>query len=201
MLRVPRIFWPSFVARTTHPLSGRLRLELRRISKSLSSVDHLARFLLDRLLRRTEMRMVSSDLARMRVMRKRHRWKRTAMYPWKPPRMKINCVHQKGGQGRCSWEGRGGAFFCLTYLSLRGTRIPGTLFLLPLVWAGPIRDDDLAGNVQVHRLTDETEPDEEICSGGDALSVRNMRHRIRGVARVDKKGRSARFWMILRKTS
>lgn len=74
------------------------------------------------------------------------------------------------------------------------------LFFRPSVWAGPIGEDDLAGNVQVHRLTYETEPDEEICSGGDALSVCNMRHGIRGVARVDQKGRSARFWMILRKT-
>lgn len=200
MLRVPRIFWPSFVARTTHPLSALLRPELRRISKSLSSVDHLARFPPDRLPRRMERRMVSSDLARMRVTRKKHRWKRTVTCPWKPPRMKINCVQKR--VTKTDVLGRGGRRgVLLLEISLPvgypNARYP---FFCPSVWAGPIGDDDLAGNVQVHRLTYETEPDEEIFSGGDALSICNMRHGIRGVARVDKKGRSARFWMILRKT-
>lgn len=191
MLRVLRIFWPNFEARTTHPPSVLPRPELRRISRSLSLMGHRAQSPLGRRLRRMERRMVLSDLARMRVTRKRHRWRRTATCPWKPPPMKINCVAQ-GGQDRSSWGMRS-----LLGIPLLGAQLPGTF---PSVWAGPIGEDDLAGDVQVHGLTYETEPDEEICSGGDALSVCNLRHGIRGVAWVDKKGRSARFWMILRKT-
>lgn len=138
--------------------------------------------------------MALSDLARMRVMRKRHQWKRTVTCPWKPPPMKINCVPKVAKAEALGGEG---AFFsaCMISVGYSNGR-----YLFPSGWAGPIGDDHLAGNVQVHGLTYETEPDEEICSGGDALSVCNLRHGIRGVARVDKKGRSARFWMILRKT-
>jgi hypothetical protein len=141
-----------------------------------------------------ERHMALSDLARMRAMKKRHRWKRTATCRWKPPRMKINCMPKAT---KTEVLGGEGAFFfaCIISVGYSNAR-----YLFPSRWAGPIGDDHLAGNVQVHGLTDETEPDEEICSGGDALSVCNLRHGIRGVARVDEKGRSARFWMILRKT-
>lgn len=195
MLRVRPIFWPSFAARTTHPPSALLRPELRRIFKSLSSVAHRAQFPLDQRLRRTERRKVLSDLARMKVTRKRRRWKRTATYPWKPPPMKINHVAKRWPRPVLLEWRMGVVLFASDHLCrVPECRVP---CFSPSVWAGPIGDDELAGDVQVHGLTYETEPDEEICSGGDALSVCNLRHGIRGVARVDKKGRSARLRMIL----
>lgn len=68
-------------------------------------------------------------------------------------------------------------------------------------WAGPIRDDKFAWDVQVHTMAYEAEPDEKIRPGSDALCVCNLRHRIRSVARVNKEGWCARLGMILRDMS
>lgn len=68
-------------------------------------------------------------------------------------------------------------------------------------WAGTARGDKLTWDVQVHAMPDEAEPDDEIRPGGDAPCICKLGHGIRRVARVDKKGRSARFWMVLRKMS
>jgi hypothetical protein len=64
-------------------------------------------------------------------------------------------------------------------------------------WAGTVRGDQLTWDVQVHAMPNETEPDDEIRPGGDALCVCNLRHGICRVARVDEKGWSARLWMVL----
>lgn len=64
--------------------------------------------------------------------------------------------------------------------------------------AGP-RGNKLAWDVQVHTMAYEPQPDEEIRPGRDA-PCGNLRHGIGGVARMNKEGRSARFWMILRDT-
>lgn len=167
------------------------RPELQQISKSLFSMGHPAQFPLDRRLKRMGRRMVLSDLARMKVTRRRRRWRKTATCPWKLPPMRNDYV-AKGGQDRRAW---GCALIAWNF----SVGCPPMRSTFPSGWAGPIGDNNLAGDVQVHGLTYETEPDEEICSGRDALSVCNLRHGIRGVARVDKKGRSARFWMILRR--
>lgn len=49
-------------------------------------------------------------------------------------------------------------------------------------------------------MTHQPEPDEKIRARRDALCGGNLCHGIGGVARVNKEGRNARYWMILRDT-
>lgn len=111
------------------------------------------------------------------------------MYRWKHLRMKI-----RGRPGHIKWllrgsDGSSGRFFVFG-ISLQVQGVSR--------WAGPVRDDQLAWDMQVHTMAYETEPDEKIQPGSDALCVCNLCHGICRVARVDKKGRYARFGMILR---
>jgi hypothetical protein len=62
-----------------------------------------------------ERHMALSDLVRMRVMRKKHRWKRTVTCPWKPPPMKINCVPKVAKTEALGGEG---AFFFACIISV-----------------------------------------------------------------------------------
>lgn len=73
-----------------------------------------------------------------------------------------------------------------------------SLLFFSLPWAGFNPKGDLAGNVQVHGLTYEAEPDEKISFARDASFMCDMCHGIRSVARVDKEGRGTRLRMILR---
>lgn len=69
-------------------------------------------------------------------------------------------------------------------------------------WSGTILGQgELAWNVQAHTLAHQSEPDEKIRLWSDAPCIRNLTHGIRRVARVNKEGRGARFWMILRDMS
>lgn len=108
-------------------------------------------------------------------MKERLRWKKIVMCRWRPLRMRIKCAGRPVAMAHAGNRRGSGA-------SKR---------------AGPSRGNELTWDVQVYTMAYEPEPDKEIRPGTDAPCVCNLRHGARSIARVHKKGRSARVRMIL----
>ena len=182
----------DFVARIRrrHRLpSGRVLVHLQT-SRSRSSVALLAlkryrRDPLGKSMVNLSQLMELKDHGRKQVMRKKHPWMRIVMYQWKLRRTRIKCV-----ASTFLWETENPC-----QEPRQGSRLSECAY--PTI----LRDficKRLPRHLQANTIAYQSEPDEDILLGRDILPACDMCHGVRGVARMDEKRWSARFWMILR---